>query len=80
MPSEVVLSDSHKGLGSVLHFMECCKKSIGSRSPIGVPTGAVMPNECYILASVWCKMGIFQGCLETCKISATQGLTRALKH
>ena len=45
MPSEVVLSDSHKGLGSVLHFMECCKKSIGSRSPIGVPTGTVMPNE-----------------------------------
>jgi len=46
MPSEVVLSDSHKGLGSVLHFMECCKKSIGSRSPIGVPTEPPKSLKC----------------------------------
>jgi len=37
LPNEVNLSDSHRGLGSVRHFMDCCTKSMGSRTPIGVP-------------------------------------------
>ena len=38
-PDEVALSNAQQGIGSVLHFMECCKNSTGSRSPIGAPVG-----------------------------------------
>ena len=39
IPDEVALSNAQQGIGSVLHFMECCKNSTGSRSPIGAPVG-----------------------------------------
>merc|ERR1719273_629331 len=35
---EVVVKNTTKGIGSVVHFMECCRSGIGSRTPIGTPT------------------------------------------
>ena len=37
-PDEVVVKNTSKGIGSVVHFMECCRNGIGSRTPIGVPS------------------------------------------
>ena len=37
-PDEVVVRNTTKGIGSVVHFMECCRSGIGSRTPIGTPT------------------------------------------
>ena len=34
-PNEVTVSNTDKGIGSVRHFMECCKNGLGSRAPIG---------------------------------------------
>ena len=39
IPDEVALSNAQQGIGSVTHFMECCKNGTGSRSPIGTPVG-----------------------------------------
>ena len=36
-PDEVIVPDTAKGIGSVVHFMECCRESVGSRTSIGVP-------------------------------------------
>jgi len=34
-PDEVEVSNLTKGIGSVTHFMECCRRVTGSRTPIG---------------------------------------------
>ena len=45
IPDEVALSNAQQGIGSVLHFMECCKNSTGSRSPIGTPVGKLINHS-----------------------------------
>ena len=56
-PDEICVEDTiTKGIGSVVHFLECCKRSIGSRSSIGTPidppsrlqSPSVWPSSCQL--------------------------------
>ena len=50
-PDEICVEDTiTKGIGSVVHFLECCKRSIGSRSSIGTP---IEPPSRLQSPSVW---------------------------